>query len=161
VFDDDVIYTILEKYDDWHTLTKDRLEKQRRQDYTHPGMVKILPEYIFRVSHPAIFGVRVLAGRIHSDLKLMREDGRVIGRIKGIQEENQSVNEAKQGAEVAISVDGITVGRQVKGGDILYTDIPAADARKLRDMKVLTLDEKDVLEKIFEIKRKTEKFWGM
>lgn len=91
----------------------------------------------------------------------MREDGRVIGRIKGIQEENQSVDEAKQGAEVAVSVDGITIGRQVKGGDILYTDIPAEDAKKLRDMNVLTLDEKDVLEKIFEIKRKTEKFWGM
>jgi len=161
VFDEDVIYTILEKYDDWHALTKDRLEKQRRQDYTHPGMIKILPDCIFRVSHPAIFGVRVLAGRIRSELKLMREDGRVIGRIKGIQEENQSVNEAIQGAEVAISMEGVTIGRQIKGGDILYTDIPAEDAKKLRDMNVLTLDEKDVLEKIFEIKRKTEKFWGM
>ena len=161
VFNEDVIYTILEKYDDWYAKTKDILEKQRRQTYTHPGMIKILPEYIFRVSHPAIFGVRILAGRIHQDIRLMREDGRVIGRIKAIQEENQSVDEAKQGAEVAVSVDGITIGRQVKGGDILYTDIPSEDAKKLRDMDVLTLDEKDVLEKIFEIKRKTEKFWGM
>ena len=82
-------------------------------------------------------------------------------QIQAIQEDNQSVEEAKQGAEVAVSVDGITIGRQAKGGDILYTDIPAEDAKKLRDMEVLTLDEKDVLEKIFEIKRKTEKFWGM
>lgn len=161
IFDDDVIYTIMEKYDEWYGITKDRLEKKRRQTYIHPGMIKILPEYIFRVSNPAIFGVRILAGRIHQDIKLLREDGRVIGRIKGIQEENQSVDEAKQGAEVAVSVDGITIGRQIKGGDILYTDIPEDDAKKLRDMDVLTLDEKDVLEKIFEIKRKTEKFWGM
>jgi len=28
-------------------------------------------------------------------------------------------------------------------------------------MDVLNIDEKDVLEKIFEIKRKTERFWGM
>jgi translation initiation factor 5B len=161
LFDEDVIYTIMEKYDDWFVLTKEKLEKKRRQDYIHPGMIKILPDYIFRVSHPAIFGVRVLAGRISQDIKLLREDGRVIGRIKGIQEESQTVDEAKQGAEVAVSVDGITIGRQVKGGDILYTDIPEADAKKLRDMDVLTLDEKDVLEKIYEIKRKTEKFWGM
>ncbi len=161
VFNHDVIYTILEKHEEWYAKTKTLLEKQRRQTYTHPGMIKILPEYIFRVSHPAIFGVRVLAGRIHQDMKLMREDGRVIGRIKGIQEENQTVDEAKQGAEVAVSVDGITIGRQVKGGDILYTDIPVEDAKQLRDMDVLTMDEKDVLEKIFEIKRKTEKFWGM
>ncbi|MBS3749062.1 MAG: translation initiation factor IF-2 [Candidatus Thermoplasmatota archaeon] len=161
VFNDPVIYTIMEKYDEWYVVTKDKLEKQRRQTYMHPGMIKILPEFIFRVSNPAIFGVRVLAGRIHSDLKLMREDGRVIGRIKGIQEENQSVDEAKQGAEVAVSVDGITIGRQVKGGDILYTDLPEDDAKKLRDLDVLTFDEKEVLEKIFEIKRKTEKFWGI
>ena len=161
VFNHDVIYTILEKHEEWYAKTKTLLEKQRRQTYTHPGMIKILPEYIFRVSHPAIFGVRVLAGRIHQDMKLMREDGRVIGRIKGIQEENQTVDEAKQGAEVAVSVDGVTIGRQVKGGDILYTDIPVEDAKQLRDMDVLTMDEKDVLEKIFEIKRKTEKFWGM
>lgn len=161
VFDEPVIYTIMEQYDEWYAITKDKLEKQRRQTYMHPGMIKILPEYIFRVSHPAIFGVRVIAGRIHSDLKLMREDGRVIGRIKGIQEENQSVDEAKQGSEVAVSVDGITIGRQVKGGDILYTDIPEDDAKKLRDLDALTFDEKEVLEKIFVIKRKTEKFWGM
>ena len=161
VFDEPVIYTIMEQYDEWYAITKDKLEKQRRQTYMHPGMIKILPEYIFRVSHPAIFGVRVIAGRIHSDLKLMREDGRVIGRIKGMQEENQSVDEAKQGSEVAVSVDGITIGRQVKGGDILYTDIPEDDAKKLRDLDALTFDEKEVLEKIFVIKRKTEKFWGM
>lgn len=161
VFNEDVIYTIIEKYDEWYEITKQKLDKKRRQTYTHPGMIKILPEYIFRVSNPAIFGVRILAGRIHQDMRLMREDGKVIGRIKAIQEENQSVEEAKQGAEVAVSVDGITIGRQAKGGDILYTDIPAEDAKKLRDMNILTLDEKDVLEKIFEIKRKTEKFWGM
>ena len=109
VFNEDVIYTILEKYDEWYEITKQKLDRKRRQTYTHPGMIKILPEYIFRVSHPAIFGVRILAGRIHQDMRLMREDGKIIGRIKAIQEDNQSVEEAKQGAEVAVSVDGITI----------------------------------------------------
>jgi len=91
----------------------------------------------------------------------MKDDGRLIGRIKGIQSDNKSVDEAVQGEEVAISIDGATVGRQIKGEDILYTDIPESDAKKLGEMNVLNIDEKDVLNKIFEIKRKTEKFWGI
>jgi len=161
VFHEDVIYTIMENYDGWIEKKKAELEKARREDYTHPGMVKFLPEYIFRVSHPAVIGVKILGGRIKSGMRLMKEDGKIIGSIKGIQSENKPVEEAIQGQEVAISIEGITVGRQIKGGDILYTDIPASDAKKIRDMDVLNADEKDILNKIFEIKRKTDKFWGM
>jgi len=161
IFNEDVIYTIMENYDEWIEKKKLELERERRQDYIHPGMVRFLPEYIFRVSHPAVFGVRILAGRIKKEMKLMKEDGRVIGTVKGIQSDNKAVDEAKQGEEVAISISGITIGRQIKGGDILFTDLPASDAKKLRDMDVLNLDEKDVLNKIFDIKRKTDKFWGM
>lgn len=161
IFNEDVIYTIIEKYDEWLELKKAQIEKERRQEFIHPGMVRFLPEYIFRVSHPAVFGVRVMSGRIKTGLKLMKEDGKVLGSIKGIQSENKAVEEAVQGQEVAISIEGITIGRQIKGGDILFTDLPASDAKKLRDMDVLNIDEKDVLNKIFEIKRKTDKFWGM
>jgi translation initiation factor 5B len=161
VFNEDVIYTILENYDEWIAKKKAELERERRQDYIHPGMIKFLPEYIFRVSHPAIIGVRVLGGRIKTDMRLIKDDGKVVGAIKGIQSENKAVEEALQGQEVAISIEGITVGRQIKGGDILYTDIPEKDAKKLKEMDILNPDEKDVLTKIFEIKRKDNKFWGM
>ena len=161
VFHHDVIYTILEDYESWLEKRKEELEKARRKTFVHPGMFKIIPEYIFRVSHPAIVGVRVLTGRIQSDVKVLREDGRVVGRIKSIQSENQSVDEARQGQEVALSIEGVTVGRQIKGGDVLYTDLPEADAKHLKEMDVLNLDEKEILEKIITIKRKIEKFWGM
>jgi len=161
IFDEDVIYTIMENYDEWIEKKKAELERERRQDYIHPGMIKFLPEYVFRVSHPAVIGVRVLSGRIKTGLRLMKENGRVIGSIKGIQSENKPIEEALQGQEVAISIEGVTVGRQIRGEDILYTDLPASDAKKLRDMDVLNPDEKDVLNKILEIKRKTDKFWGM
>ncbi len=91
----------------------------------------------------------------------MKNDGNIVGTIKGIQSENKPIEEAIQGQEVAISIEGVTVGRQIKGEDILFTDIPASDAKKLRDMDILNIDEKDVLNKIFEIKRKNDKFWGM
>jgi len=161
IFNDDVIYTIIEKYDLWLAKKKEELEKKRREDYIHPGMIKFLPEYVFRVSHPAVIGVRVLGGRIKVDMRLMDQDGKHIGSIKGLQCDNKAITEALQGAEVAISIEGVTVGRQIKGGDIFFTDIPESDAKKLRLMDVLNEDEKDVLNKIFDIKRKTNKFWGM
>jgi len=161
IFNEDVIYTILENYDEWVQKKKAEIERERRQEYIHPGMIKFLPEYVFRVSHPAIIGVRILAGRIKTDMRLMKDDGRTIGKIKAIQSENKSIEEAIQGQEVAISIEDITVGRQIKGGDIFYTDIPESDAKKLHQMDILNTDEKDVLTKILDIKRKTNKFWGM
>lgn len=161
IFNEEVIYTIIEKYDLWLAKKKEELEKKRREDYTHPGMIKFLPEYVFRVSHPAVFGVRVLGGRIKVDMRLIDIEGKSIGNIKGMQLDNKPLSEALQGAEVAISVEGITIGRQIKGGDIFFTDIPESDARKLQRMNVLNEDEKDVLNKIIDIKRKTNKFWGM
>jgi translation initiation factor 5B len=161
IFDEDVIYTIMENYDKWVEKKKSELDRKRRENYNHPGMIKFLPEYVFRVSHPAVIGVRVLAGRIKDGMSLMRDDGKVIGSIKGIQSENKPIEEAVQGQEIAISIDGVTVGRQIKGEDILYTVIPEGDVKKLKEMDVLNADEKDVLNKIIEIKRKINKFWGI
>jgi len=161
IFNEDVIYTIMENYDEWLAKKKAELERDRRMEFTHPAMIKFLPEYVFRVSHPAVIGVRILAGRIKQGIKLIKEDGKSIGTIKSIQSENKTVEEAVQGAEVAISIEGITVGRQIQGEDIFYTDLPIEDAKKLRDMDVLTIDEREVLNKIFEIKRKTDRFWGI
>ncbi len=161
MFSEDVIYTIMENYDEWIEKKKAEIEQSRRKEYIHPGMIRFLPEYVFRISHPAVIGVRILGGRIKTGMRLMKNDGSIVGTIKGIQSENKPVEEAIQGQEVAISIDGVTVGRQIKGEDILFTDIPASDAKKLRDMDILNIDEKDVLNKIFEIKRKTDKFWGM
>ena len=75
--------------------------------------------------------------------------------------DNKAITEAIQGAEVAISIEGVTVGSQIKGGDIFFTDIPESDVKKLPLMDVLNDDEKDVLNKILDIKRKSNKFWGM
>jgi translation initiation factor 5B len=161
IFNEDVIYTIIENYDLWVARKKEELEKKRREDYTHPGMIKFLPEYVFRVSHPAVFGVRVLGGRIKTDMRLIDHEGKSIGSIKGMQLDNKAITEALQGAEVAISIEGVTIGRQIKGGDIFFTDIPESDAKKLQLMDVLNEDEKDVLNKILDIKRKKNKFWGM
>ncbi|MGF3554860.1 MAG: translation initiation factor IF-2 [Thermoplasmatota archaeon] len=161
IFNEDVIYTIIENYDEWLEKKKAELESKKRKEFTYPGMIKFLPQYVFRVSHPAVIGVRVLGGRIKTGVKLIKEDGKLIGSIKSIQSENKPLEEAIQGQEVAISIEGVTVGRQIKGDDILFTDLSETEAKKLKDLDLLNADEKDVLNKIFEIKRRTDKFWGI
>ncbi|MEW5759874.1 MAG: translation initiation factor IF-2 [Candidatus Thermoplasmatota archaeon] len=156
----DVIYKLVEEYLAWAEQIKKQVEKERREEIVHPGVIKVLPNCIFRVSKPAIFGVRILAGRIKVGQSLLREDGLILGRIKSIRVEDQSLKEAIVGSEVAIAVDGITIGRQVKVEDILYIDIPEEHAKALAKIE-LSIEEKEALEKVYEIKRKEKPFWGM
>src|SRR5439155_649934 len=79
------------------------------EEIAYPAKLLFLPDHSFRASKPAIFGVRVLGGRIRTGESLMRQDGRSLGRIKAIRSGEKSLDGAGQGQEVAISVDGITI----------------------------------------------------
>jgi translation initiation factor 5B len=161
VLESDVIYRLIEDYDAWRDERKRALEEARRRQVAYPAKLLFLPDHVFRASKPAIFGVRVLAGRIRPGLAVMRDDGKGLGRIRSIRSGEQTLPEATQGKEVAIAVEGITVGRQVSEGDVLYVDLPEADARALRDNPGLTHDEREALEAIGTIRRKEDPFWGM
>ncbi len=154
-----VIYHILESFEEWKEQKAIEIEEERRKEIVHPGMILFLPDCTFRVNKPAVIGVRVLGGEIRSEQKLMREDGRTIGKIKSIQKESRTVEKATQGMEVAISIEGATVGRQIKPEDVFYVDMPQEAVRKLIDMK-LSPDEQDIIDKVIKIKRKGDKFWG-
>ena len=113
-----------------------------------PGLVKVLPNYCFRVSHPAVFGVSVMKGRIKPSYLLMKKNGDVVGRIREIQDNAISMQEARKGANVAISMYDVTFGRQVKDNDDLYVFINDENARALRYRYSNLLDdeEKDLLD---------------
>lgn len=155
-----VIHTILEELEQWRKERERELEEQRRQEITHPGEVLFLRDCTFRVSKPAVIGVRVLAGEIRPMQRLMRQDGTRVGKIKSIQQEQQTIDKATQGMEVAIAIEGATVGRQIKPEQTLYVDIPSKAAQKLADMD-LSPEEQDVLDKVTKIKRKEDAFWGI
>jgi translation initiation factor 5B len=160
VFSNDVIYKLIEDYKAWSEEKKIELDKESRREIAYPAKLLYLENCSFRLSKPAIFGVRVLAGRISVGKNLLKEDGRSIGKIKSIQSKNESLKEARMGDEVAIAMDGITLGRQIKEGDILYIDIPEAHIKHLKDVE-LSMDEKEALERIIEIRRRQDAFWGM
>lgn len=159
MFSNQVIYRLLDEYKAWCEVRKREVEAEKRLETVFPGKVKIMRDHIFRVSKPAIVGVRVLAGRIRSGQMLMREDGRQVGRIKSIRSGENTLAEAIAGNEVAVAIDDATVGRQIDVEDILLVDVPESHARELTDYK-LSIDEREVLEQVAEIKRKEKPFWG-
>ena len=162
VFSSDIIYTILESYEQWMDEQKMKMEQERLEAVIRPGAVRLLPDCVFRQSKPAIVGVQIIGGVVRTQVNLMREDGANVGEVKGIQARNENVGSATVGQEVAISIDGPTVGRQIHEGDILYVNIPEKHARivELELAPRLAQDEREVLEKFLEIKRKKDPFWG-
>ncbi len=162
VFSSNIIYTILENYEAWVEEQKMKMEQARLEAVIRPGAVRLLPDCVFRQSKPAIVGVQIIGGVVRTQTNLMREDGANVGAIKGIQAHNENVGSATVGQEVAISIDGPTVGRQIHEGDILYVNMPEKHAR-IVEMELkpkLSEDEREVLENFLEIKRKKEPFWG-
>ena len=160
VITNNIIYKIVEDYLEWHRAKKKELEAGSRLEVIYPAKFLFLPNHTFRINKPAVVGVRILAGKLRPGMRLMKEDGKVFGRIKSIRSGDENLKEAIVGAEVAIAIDNAQVGRHFKEEDILYTDIPTADAKKLREIH-LTMEEQETLDEITRIKRKSENFWGM
>lgn len=161
VFADKVIYSLVEDYQAWLEAKKRELDARQRQTRVHPCKVLFLDGCTFRQRDPAVFGVRVLAGELHTGRMLIKDDGRDVGRIRSIQKDKETVKVAKMGDEVAISVPGPTIGRQIREGDVLYMDIPAGDAKWLYHEGSIKPEERDVLEEMMAVKRKVDRFWGM
>jgi translation initiation factor 5B len=161
VFTNAIIYSLLDDYDAWRKAEAEKVERANRVEHKHPAKVRFLPGCSFRMRDPAVFGVRVLAGSLTPGRTLLRDDGKPIGRIKSIQKDSKTIIEAKVGDEVAISVHGPTIGRQIHEEDILYLDIPEYDAKWLLTEGKITPEEKDVLVEFLKVRRKEDKFWGM
>ncbi len=161
LFTSEVIYELLDQYEVWVEQREKDLEEELRADVVHPGRFEILPDHVFRISKPAIVGVRVQAGRIRPGQRVLRRDGRVVGHVKSIRVDEKSLPEAQAGDEVAIALAGVTVGRQVEDGEVYYVDIPEGDAKYLFQDGNLNHDEMEVLEQVAIIKREDEKFWAM
>jgi translation initiation factor 5B len=159
IFENDVMYRLLEDYRTWCKERTKEVEVEQRLEIVFPGKMVIMRDHIFRVSKPAIVGVRVLAGRIRPGQGLIRQDGKEVGRIKSIRSGEESLKEAIVGAEVAISIDDAIVGRQIDAEDILLVDIPESHAHELANY-ALKQDEIEVLEQLAIIKRKEKPFWG-
>lgn len=165
VIRDNVIYGIFEKLEEYLT----EWEKKKREKILEMvgaiGKVKPLPDYVFRRSNPAIFGVKVIEGEIEIRKELIRaRDGEKIGMIKGIEDEGESIEKAESGSEVAISVKGGKFGRNIKEDDILFTNLSERKVQLVHEELEgeLPPEKKKVFEEFLEAKRKKKGgLWGL
>lgn len=156
VLTDNVIYNLVDGYQEW---VKEEKAKEARLVFSKiilPAKIRILPGYVFRRSDPAIFGVEVIAGRLKPRAILMNKKGRDVGQVLQIQSSGNPLPEAEKGSQVAVSVRGPTIGRQIREGDVLYTSLKSEEARILfnKYSHLLSEDELDALREIIEIKRR-------
>ncbi len=162
VFEGRVIYQLIDQYVEWREEQRRLQEKQRFEHVIMPAKIRLLPDCVFRQSNPAVVGVRVLGGKLRSDVNLIHVDGKKVGHLKTMQLRQEAIREADAGLEVAISIEGATIGRQVNVGDDLYVDIPERHVKVLeREMvKTLNTSTREVLEEFTTMRRKTDPFWG-
>lgn len=157
----DIIYKIIEDYDKFVEGLKRDIEMRELSKIVRPCKFAVLKGYVFRQSNPAIVGVEIEIGRIKSGDPIMNIHGQKISSVKSMKEGKENVTEALQGKQVAMAMDGVTVGRQVNEGDFLYTDIPEDDYKKLKNLKKhLTPLEINVIKEISQIKRNENPVWG-
>ncbi|RME78018.1 translation initiation factor IF-2 [Candidatus Woesearchaeota archaeon] len=157
----DIIYHLLERHQEWLAQKEKEKETQVLDSLVRPCKMKIMENFVFRQSNPAVVGVDVLVGKIKVGTNVTK-DGTHLTSIKSIQKEKESKSVIEAGNQVAMSFPNVTVGRQVEEGDILFADIPEEDFKKLKELKRFLKDsELEVMRELAELKRKNNPVWGI
>jgi len=154
IFEEKVIYNLIETYKRWVEEEKAREKREAFIKLVPPAKIMVLPNACFRVNHPCIVGIEVLSGTIRKDIELMNEEGVIIGKIQGIQHEKKPLEEAKKGQQVAVSIEGPTFGRQVFAKQVLYSSMGKEDIKTITEKykQAFTEDEVALIKEIKKIK---------
>ncbi|MDP6333201.1 MAG: GTP-binding protein [Candidatus Poseidoniaceae archaeon] len=159
-FSGSIIYHILDSFEEWREKTKAEIEAEQRESLVYPGRLLYLKDHTFRAKGPAIVGMRVVGGRVHIGQRLMKLDGTSVGQIKSLRtRDSEDVKEANQGDEVAVAIQGPTVGRHIEELDEFYVDVPEKHAKRLKKIE-LTPVEQEILDELIRLHRKDNHFWG-
>jgi len=162
VLTDEVIYKLIEDLVKFRDEKRKEIEKTRLLGLTQLCKLRVLKQYVFRNTSPAIFGVKVEAGKLVPGIHLIDEKNEKVGKIKNMQAEKRSVETASDGEELAVSVPGINFERRMKDVNFLYSDMGESEFRNFRKNKdLLSGKEINLLQEIAEIKRKSKADWGM
>lgn len=162
VFSDRVIYSLVDSYSEWARQDALNEEDSVFAEITPVAKFTFLSGFVFRNNDPAVFGVRVDAGRLVQKAQFVNDAGRRVGRVHQLQEDKKTVPAARRGAEVACSVQGVTVGRQVNEGDVFYTLPTSREAKALLGRFAGRLDEGEAaaLARVVELQRDRDPAYG-
>lgn len=150
------IYDLVQNYLQWVETEKRNEASRLFEKICIPCELVLLPGHIFRKSHPAIFGVEILRGRLRQKMRLMTSSGTDVGYVKQIQERGNPVSELSVPSQAAVSIDGAIVGRTIKEQERLFTLPTEQEVKALREQfgHLLTEDERVLLEELITRRRK-------
>ena len=165
LFADDVIYQLVEEYDEHVKAIDDAQQEQILDKIQRPCRFRILEDHVFRQSNPAVVGVEVLSGTLNRHSRVVKWDGNEperVGELKSLQDAGDDIDAARAGESVAASIDGPTVGRQIGEGDELWTELPEKHAKILEQELAdeIPADELEALRMYLDKRRKRDPFWG-
>ena len=158
VFEDKIIYSLIDNYNAWVDEDTANEEDAIFSELTPISKFTFLKGMVFRNNDPAVFGIRVDVGTIKQKIPFMNMSGRKVGNIHQLQLDKKTVTSAKTGDEVACSVRDVTIGRQIFEEEVYYTFPPSHEAKQLlnRFMHKLSTEEQEVLNEIVRIQREKE-----
>ncbi|MDO5849144.1 MAG: translation initiation factor IF-2 [Methanobrevibacter sp.] len=162
LFSGDVIYQIIEDYEEWIKQKEEAKKKSFYNAIIKPAKFMSLPKLVFRQSKPAILGIEVLSGTVKQGQKVINKNGETVGTIASMEDKGETLPDISRGQRVAMAIKDAIVGKHFEEGDELYIDIPEKHYKFIeREFKdKLTEDEYETLYEFLEIKRKTEPDWG-
>lgn len=162
IFHDQVIYSLMDNYLNWVQEDTANEENAILHELTPVCKFTFLKGYVFRKSNPAVFGIRVDVGSLRQKVGIMNAKGKRIGVVHQIQDSGKSINVAKKGQEVAVSIQNVTIGRQISEEEVFYSLPPSHEARLLlkRFEHKLSPEEVEVLKEIIAIQRKLNPAYG-
>ena len=161
IFTNNVIYRLLEDYIEYAEIRKAEDTAKGLSELILPAKLKMFPDYIFRNSDPAVFGVKVEAGTLYPKVPLITDEGKKVRRIHQMQDKGETLEKAEKDTEVAISIRGIEIGRDIGKDETLFVNVPESHVRQLmgKFLDELTIDQKQALREYTIIQRKLQHPW--
>jgi len=158
VFEDKVIYSLIDNYNAWVEEDTANEDDAIFSELTPISKFTFLRGMVFRNNNPAVFGIRVDVGTLKHKIPFMNMAGRKVGNIHQLQRDKKTVSTAKTGDEVACSVHDVTIGRQIFEEEVYYTFPPSHEAKQILNkfMYKLNSEEQKVLNEIVRIQREKE-----
>jgi translation initiation factor 5B len=162
IFNEKVIYNLVRNYTDWIKYQKEHADSIMFEEIPPICKIQFLKGFVFRRNDPAVFGAEILIGKLRQKNHVINENGSKVGIIHQIQDKGKNIEEARKGMQVAVSIRGPTIGRQINEGDFFYTDLNSRQAKLLSEKfgHRLNEEEKEIFEFILNIKRKSDPAYG-
>jgi len=144
-----VIYKLIEDLQEWRKKMQEEIEKEKILGLATICKLEIIHKCVFRNSNPAIFGVKILAGKLKRNIPIIDDKGEEVARVKSIQADKANIELALEGQEAAIALPGIAFDRRLKETRFLYSALSAQQIKQLKkNQDVLSGQELRVIEEI-------------